>query len=200
MEVTINAPGDFSVQNALAATACLPGGGLRPRRDRSRASRTWAGAPGSDGTGRRGPAVQSRGGLRALRRTRLQRVLGMLREESRGRLIAVFGCIGERERDRRSAMGAVAAAGADFTIVTDDNPYTEDRDAIIAEIVAGLEASGKRAGHDFAVIPDRREAIAHALAMAVDEDTVLLAGKGHETAVHLPERFMTATTGRSPGP
>jgi UDP-N-acetylmuramoyl-L-alanyl-D-glutamate--2,6-diaminopimelate ligase len=117
----------------------------------------------------------------------LQRVLDVLRERTLGRLIALFGCIGERERHRRFAMGAVAARSADFTIVTDDNPYSEDRDEIIAEITRGLEAGGRRRGHDFAVIPDRREAIDHALSMAVDGDTVLLAGKGHETQVHLPE-------------
>jgi UDP-N-acetylmuramoyl-L-alanyl-D-glutamate--2,6-diaminopimelate ligase len=82
-------------------------------------------------------------------------------------------------------MGRVAAETADFTIVTDDNPYTEDRETILREIAAGLTAAGKREGHDFAIIPDRREAIAHALGMAVDEDAVLLAGKGHEPDVHL---------------
>jgi UDP-N-acetylmuramoyl-L-alanyl-D-glutamate--2,6-diaminopimelate ligase len=110
----------------------------------------------------------------------------VLRECAGGRIIAVFGCIGERERDRRFAMGEVAARLADFTIVTDDNPYSEDRDQIIREIARGLESVGARSGHDFAVIPDRREAIDHAISMAVDGDAVLLAGKGHETQVHLP--------------
>jgi UDP-N-acetylmuramoyl-L-alanyl-D-glutamate--2,6-diaminopimelate ligase len=59
--------------------------------------------------------------------------------------------------------------------------------AIIAEVVRGLESGGKREGHDFAVVPDRREAIAQALGMAVDEDCILLAGKGHERDVHLPD-------------
>jgi UDP-N-acetylmuramoyl-L-alanyl-D-glutamate--2,6-diaminopimelate ligase len=84
-------------------------------------------------------------------------------------------------------MGQVAAEHADYTIVTDDNPYSEDRDGIIAEIARGLTDAGKREGHDFAMIPDRREAISHALSMAVDGDTVLLAGKGHEGEVHLPD-------------
>ena len=87
--------------------------------------------------------------------------------------------------DRRYAMGQAAAELADYTYVTDDNPYSEDRDAIIAEIARGLREAGKKGGHDFAVVPDRREAIAQALAMAVDEDVVLLAGKGHEREVHL---------------
>jgi UDP-N-acetylmuramoyl-L-alanyl-D-glutamate--2,6-diaminopimelate ligase len=115
----------------------------------------------------------------------LERVLLALRSRTRGRLIVVFGCIGEREHDRRAAMGRVAAHLADYTIVTDDNPYTEDRNVIIEEIGAGLVDAGRRRGHDFDVIPDRREAIAQALGMAVDEDVVLLAGKGHEKDVHL---------------
>src|SRR5947208_1273160 len=117
----------------------------------------------------------------------LKRVLTFIRGRSAGRIIAVFGCIGERDKDRRFGMGRVAAEYADFTIVTDDNPYSEDRNAVIAEIARGLRAGGRREGHDFAVIPDRREAIAHALGMAVDGDAVLLAGKGHEREVHLPD-------------
>ncbi|MGH7605811.1 MAG: UDP-N-acetylmuramoyl-L-alanyl-D-glutamate--2,6-diaminopimelate ligase, partial [Gemmatimonadales bacterium] len=117
----------------------------------------------------------------------LRRVLALLRERVRGRIIAVFGCIGERDKDRRYRMGQIAAEGADYTIVTDDNPYSEDRDAIIAEIARGLREAGKREGHDFAVIPNRREAISQAIAMAVDGDAVLLAGKGHEREVHIAD-------------
>jgi UDP-N-acetylmuramoyl-L-alanyl-D-glutamate--2,6-diaminopimelate ligase len=117
----------------------------------------------------------------------LQRVLEELRASSRGRVIAVFGCIGERDRDRRYAMGRVAAELADYTYVTDDNPYSEDRDVILAEIGRGLREAGSREGHDFAVVPDRREAIAQALTMAVEEDVVLLAGKGHEREVILAD-------------
>jgi UDP-N-acetylmuramoyl-L-alanyl-D-glutamate--2,6-diaminopimelate ligase len=116
----------------------------------------------------------------------LRRVLALLRDRSRGRIIVVFGCIGERDKDRRYRMGQVAAESADYTIVTDDNPYSEDRDAIIEEIARGLREAGKRQGHDSALIPDRREAISQALAMAVDGDAVFLAGKGHEREVHLP--------------
>ena len=84
-------------------------------------------------------------------------------------------------------MGHVAAAEVDFTIITDDNPYGEDRSGIGEEISAGLRDAGKREGHDFALVPDRRQAIAQALAMAVDEDVVLLAGKGHEGEVFLAD-------------
>src|SRR4029078_2237727 len=115
----------------------------------------------------------------------LRRVLQMLRETTRGRIIAVFGCIGERDKNRRPGMAQAAADLADYTFVTDDNPYSEPRDDILRDIAAGLLAAGKREGHDLSVVADRREAISQALAMAVDEDAVLLAGKGHETEVHL---------------
>jgi UDP-N-acetylmuramoyl-L-alanyl-D-glutamate--2,6-diaminopimelate ligase len=82
-------------------------------------------------------------------------------------------------------MARAAAELADFSFVTDDNPYSEDRESILQDIAAGLRQWGKREGHDFSVVADRREAIAQALTMAVDEDSVLLAGKGHEREVHL---------------
>ena len=82
-------------------------------------------------------------------------------------------------------MARAAAELAHYTFITDDNPYSEDRDAILEDIAEGMRAAGKLEGHDFSVVADRREAIAQALAMAVDEDAVLLAGKGHEREVHI---------------
>ena len=180
----VHGPGDFSVRNALAAAGVSLAAGL-DLQEAVGAIASWNGAPGRMQLIDEGQPFSVVVDF-AHAPDSLKRVLLVLRGGSRGRIIALFGCIGEREKDRRSAMGQVAAEYADFTVVTDDNPYTEDRDAIITEIVSGLEAAGKRRGHDFAVIPDRREAISHALSMAVDEDVVLLAGKGHETQVHLP--------------
>jgi len=181
----IATPGDFNVYNALAAYAVGQAAGLDPGATIA-ALETWPGAPG------RMELVDTGQPFTVLvdfahAPESLRRVLMLMRERSRGRIIAVFGCIGERDKDRRYRMGQVAAESADYTIVTDDNPYSEDRDAIIAEIARGLREAGKREGHDFAVIPDRRQAISHALAMAVDGDAVLLAGKGHEREVHLPD-------------
>ncbi len=105
----------------------------------------------------------------------LSNVLRTLREIAPRRLIVVFGCGGDRDRAKRPLMGRVAATLADHAIVTSDNPRTEDPLAIIAEITAGM------AGHDFDVEPDRRAAIARALAAAQAGDIVLVAGKGHET-------------------
>jgi UDP-N-acetylmuramoyl-L-alanyl-D-glutamate--2,6-diaminopimelate ligase len=102
-------------------------------------------------------------------------VLETLRPLYPGRLILVFGAGGDRDRAKRPEMGKVAVAGADVLIVTSDNPRTEDPDAIIDEILAGM------AGATFERITDRRKAIARALAVAVPGDAILLAGKGHET-------------------
>lgn len=105
----------------------------------------------------------------------LARVLEALRPLYQGRLIVVFGAGGERDRAKRPLMGRAATRGADFAIVTSDNPRTEDPDGIVDEIVAGME------GDDFERITDRRSAIRRALEIAREGDAVLLAGKGHET-------------------
>jgi UDP-N-acetylmuramoyl-L-alanyl-D-glutamate--2,6-diaminopimelate ligase len=183
-EVRLGRPGTFNVANALAAAATGLALGL-PLDAIVRGLESWPGAPGRMERVDEGQPFTAVVDF-AHAPESLRRVLTELRAANRGRLIAVFGCIGERDRERRYAMGRAAAELADYTYVTDDNPYSEDREAIIAEIARGLREAGKREGHDFAVVPDRREAIAQALAMAVDEDVVLLAGKGHEREVHLP--------------
>jgi UDP-N-acetylmuramoyl-L-alanyl-D-glutamate--2,6-diaminopimelate ligase len=104
----------------------------------------------------------------------LERVLQALRPLTPGRLIVVFGAGGDRDRGKRPLMGAVATANADVTIVTSDNPRTEDPDAIIDEIVAGVKG-------EYVRITDRREAIALAMEMSHPRDVIVLAGKGHET-------------------
>ncbi|TMG01451.1 MAG: UDP-N-acetylmuramoyl-L-alanyl-D-glutamate--2,6-diaminopimelate ligase [Chloroflexi bacterium] len=183
--IRISAPGDFNVYNALAACSVAHAGRLEIDAIID-AIHTWRGAPGRMELIEEGQPFTVIVDF-AHAPEALKRVLTFIRGRSAGRIIAVFGCIGERDKDRRFGMGRVAAEYADFTIVTDDNPYSEDRNAVIAEIARGLRAGGRREGHDFAVIPDRREAIAHALGMAVDGDAVLLAGKGHEREVHLPD-------------
>ncbi len=105
----------------------------------------------------------------------LRRVLSAVREFTAGRVIAVFGCGGDRDRDKRPKMGRVVAEGADESVVTSDNPRSESPDAIIAEILKGMNSAEKT------VEPDRREAIRLALGKARKGDTVVIAGKGHET-------------------
>ena len=93
-----------------------------------------------------------------------------------GRLWVVFGAGGDRDPMKRPLMGEAAARLADVAVVTSDNPRSEDPVKIIGQIVSG--ASGAKEMH---VEPDRRAAIAYALANAADRDVVIVAGKGHET-------------------
>jgi len=117
----------------------------------------------------------------------LTNVLGVLRtaclpvgQAGRGRLWAVFGCAGERDPGRRDGMGRAAGRLADLVVLTNEDPRSEDPDAIIEAIAAGLRDGGRREGDDFVRIPDRRQAIAYAFERAGDGDVVLLAGKGSE--------------------
>lgn len=106
----------------------------------------------------------------------LEQALSSLREHQPRRLVCVFGCGGDRDRGKRPQMAAIAERGADRIIVTDDNPRSEDGDAIVADIMAGfVNARGVE------VQRDRALAIALALRDAGADDIVLVAGKGHET-------------------
>ena len=110
----------------------------------------------------------------------LEHVLTTLREITPGRIILVFGCGGDRDRTKRPAMGAVAARLADRSIVTSDNPRSEEPSAIIDEICEGYRNAG--ANHNgLEAIENRAEAIERAITVAEQEDTVLIAGKGHES-------------------
>ncbi|MGZ5296821.1 MAG: UDP-N-acetylmuramoyl-L-alanyl-D-glutamate--2,6-diaminopimelate ligase [Actinomycetota bacterium] len=106
----------------------------------------------------------------------IRSVLRASRPLTSGRLILVFGCGGDRDRAKRSPMGAAATANADLTVVTTDNPRSEDPLAIISEIEPGL----KSGGGSFVIEPDRRAAIRLALHEAAAGDVVVIAGKGHE--------------------
>lgn len=130
-------------------------------------------------------------------RDALERVLLALKDtlvhtsRNRGRLITVFGCGGDRDRTKRPLMGEVAGKYSDLVVLTSDNPRTEDPLAIIAEVEKGLETlsleelNPKGMDHwrlqkGYVKVPDRREAIRMAIRLARAEDTVLIAGKGHE--------------------
>jgi UDP-N-acetylmuramoyl-L-alanyl-D-glutamate--2,6-diaminopimelate ligase len=105
----------------------------------------------------------------------LENVLSAARPLTAGRLICVFGCGGDRDRGKRPQMGEISARLADHTIVTSDNPRSEDPEAIVAEILAGI---GPGAGTE--AIVDRRAAIERAVGLAEPGDVVVVAGKGHE--------------------
>lgn len=106
----------------------------------------------------------------------LEAVLRTLRDVCAGRLICVFGAGGDRDRQKRPLMGHAVEEGADLAIVTDDNPRSEDPQAIVNEILAGFRDPAQAL-----VVRDREEAIHAALAEARPGDCVLVAGKGHET-------------------
>jgi UDP-N-acetylmuramoyl-L-alanyl-D-glutamate--2,6-diaminopimelate ligase len=108
----------------------------------------------------------------------LRNVLLTVNELTKGRLLCVFGCGGDRDAGKRAPMGAVACELADYSILTSDNPRTEDPRAIVRQIEAGFPAGARGR---YQVILDRREAIERALDLARPGDCVLIAGKGHET-------------------
>src|SRR3989442_1666286 len=110
----------------------------------------------------------------------LERVLTTARKITSGRLGVVFGCGGDRDRTKRPIMGEIAARLADRAWITSDNPRSENPDAIIAEIAVGV-ARVWRERDRYARLADRRAAITAALAWAGPSDTVVIAGKGHET-------------------
>ena len=118
----------------------------------------------------------------------LRVVMESVRPLLRGRLILVFGCAGERDPGRRRGMGAVAARYADYTVVTSENPRSEEPSAIVREIATALEAAGRRRGRDFEEEPDRRAAIARAFDLARPDDYVLIAGKGAEQTLIFADR------------
>jgi UDP-N-acetylmuramoyl-L-alanyl-D-glutamate--2,6-diaminopimelate ligase len=104
----------------------------------------------------------------------LEAVLKALREFTPRKIYLVFGCGGERDRNKRAKMGRVATTLSDFTILTNDNPRSEDPERIIRDICRGIK------GKNYTVILDRYEAIKKALFLAKRDDIVLIAGKGHE--------------------
>jgi UDP-N-acetylmuramoyl-L-alanyl-D-glutamate--2,6-diaminopimelate ligase len=104
--------------------------------------------------------------------------LAALRGATTGRVVTVLGCGGDRDPGKRPAMGAAAALGSDHLVVTDDNPRSEDPAAIRAAVLAGVPAERRGSVEE---IGDRRAAIARAVALARPGDTVLVAGKGHES-------------------
>ena len=173
--VRLGIPGGFSVYNALCTLACADALGL----DLRAAAKALSHAPGVKG--RLEPVPHPGPGTvlidYAHTPNALENVLTALGDFTPGRLICLFGCGGDRDRGKRPVMGAIAASLADELVITSDNPRTEEPAAIIRDILTGLE--GFRTPCQ--VEPDRRAAIGLALSRLEEGDTLLLAGKGHET-------------------
>ena len=164
--------GRFNVYNLLAVLATLLALGVKLEEAATRLSRAHAPA------GR----VERFGGTRGLPLVvvdyahtpdALEKILLALREHARGKLWCVFGCGGDRDRGKRPVMGKIAERLADRVVLTDDNPRHESGDAIIADILGGMNAAPP-------VIRERKAAIAEAIGHAGEGDIVLIAGKGHE--------------------
>jgi UDP-N-acetylmuramoyl-L-alanyl-D-glutamate--2,6-diaminopimelate ligase len=168
----VNAVGHFNVANALGVLGCLLAKGL-PFDQAVPLLERLPGVPGRmQKVGERPLVVIDY----AHTPDALEKVLAALRPVAaarRGRLVAVFGAGGDRDPSKRPVMGEVAARLADRVVLTSDNPRSEDPQAIIAAIAAGMPR-----GHQ--TEPDRARAIEAAIHDAADEDVVLLAGKGHE--------------------
>ncbi len=121
----------------------------------------------------------------------LQNILTSVRDVTKGKIILVFGCGGDRDKSKRAEMGRIAGELSNYAVVTTDNPRTENPLLIMNDILCGME----KAKSKIAVIENRRQAIEFALSKARKGDTVILAGKGHETyqiigkeKIHFDER------------
>ncbi len=176
MRIQSSLVGRHNIYNLLAAIGAALALGLAPA-DIVRGIASLKGVPG------RFERVPNRRGLQivvdyAHTDTALESLLMTAREFKPRRVIVVFGAGGDRDRDKRERMGRVAARLADWTVLTSDNPRTEDPLAIIEAIERGFAKEGART---YEVEPDRRKAIVRALATANKGDIVLIAGKGHES-------------------
>ena len=107
----------------------------------------------------------------------LENVLSSVKGFCKGRVIAVFGCGGDRDPIKRPIMGRIGVETADFSVITSDNPRTEEPMAIIRDILAGIDERNT----NYTVIENRPSAIKHAMDIAQKDDIIVLAGKGHET-------------------
>lgn len=177
--------GAFNVQNGLAAAAAARGLGVDP----AVVVEGLEAVDGVDGRAERvddgtddGPAAFVD---YAHTPDALERILETVGRVTQGRLVAVFGCGGDRDRRKRPEMGRIADELADLAVVTSDNPRSERREAIIDEILEGVSrpvASDEQPpSRGVWVEPDRRRAIRSAVREASEGDTVVVAGKGHET-------------------
>ena len=126
----------------------------------------------------------------------LENILSAVRDFTAGRLISLFGCGGDRDRAKRPLMGGISGRLADYTILTSDNPRTEEPEQILRDIEAGILSSDAQ----YTVITDRTAAIRHALENGRAGDIIVLAGKGHETyqmfkdrTIHYDEREVVET-------
>lgn len=171
-------PGRFSVYNSLAAISVCLKLGISPEIIKEALTRVVV--PG------RNELVPNKKELTVMidfahNPKSLENILNAVKSYTKGRVICVFGCGGDRDTAKRSIMGEISGRIADFTVITSDNPRTEDPQKIIEQIESGI----KKTKGNYITICDRKEAIKYALEMAEKKDIVILAGKGHETYIEI---------------
>ena len=173
--VNIRIPGKFSVYNAI----CAAGAALQLGIDMDTIRRGLSEANGVLGRVEVVPTDTDYTVIIDYAHTPdgLENIIKSVKEFARGRVITLFGCGGDRDSTKRSIMGEIAGKYSDYSIITSDNPRTEDPISIVAMIEQGM----KESGGEYTVIVDRRKAIGYALDFAEKDDVIILAGKGQET-------------------
>ena len=171
--VKLNLMGSFNLYNALAAAACTWGLGVEPET-------IVAGLEQLDGVPGRFERIDEGQDFTVIvdyahTPNALENVLQAARKLAPARLLCVFGCGGDRDTGKRPQMGQIATSLSDFTVITSDNPRSEDPDAIIDQIGTGA------VGDSYIIQPDRRRAIFMAVERCQRGDILVIAGKGHET-------------------
>lgn len=181
VEVNIHLPALFNVANALAAAGIGAALGMTP----AAIAEGLASCPGVPGRMERVSVGQPFAAVVDYAHTgdAVRKVLSVLRDVTPGKLIIVVGAAGERDPGRRFGVARAAADHADYAVFTSEDPRSEDPVTIVREIATHAENAGRRRGEHFVELPDRREAIAHALEMAQASDTVVICGKGHEQSI-----------------
>lgn len=184
IKVTLNVPGEFSVYNGLAATACAYTMGIDLKTIK-------AGLESVQGIKGRFEVVPTDTDYTVIidfahTADSLEKVLTVMDEFAEGRKVVVFGAGGNRDKTKRPEMGETVARHADLSIVTSDNPRYEDPAAIIEDVLVGT----RRANGKYVNIIDRVEAIKYALENAKPKDIILLAGKGHETYTIIEDKII----------
>jgi UDP-N-acetylmuramoyl-L-alanyl-D-glutamate--2,6-diaminopimelate ligase len=179
--------GRYNVHNALAAVAAAhrAGVGLEPLLERLA---SFPGVPG------RMQVIQQKPFAVVVdfahTPVALEKALLAMRPQVEGRLVVVIGSAGERDPNKRTPLGAVAARNAELAIFTEEDHRSESLTMILQQMAEGARAAGGVEGEDFLLVPDRREAIRQAVALARPGDLVLLAGKGHEATLEREDEII----------
>lgn len=178
--VKVGIPGRFSVYNSLAAICVALKMQVEPEKIKEALAEVVV--PG------RSELVENKLGYTIMidyahTPESLESILKAVKSYTKGRVICVFGCGGDRDAIKRPLMGEVSGRVADYSIITTDNPRSENPEEIIAQVEAGT----KKTKGQYECITDRKEAIKKAIIMANNKDMIVLAGKGHEQYIEVNE-------------